>query len=219
MNLFKTLLDVLSKNCDVTIVVRKTGDQNLTVSTLLRNDDTTDPARDAISPFVVTGTADELDAEYADLIKAPMEKSSGIQTSMANFEASAKAAQASSKAAAESKRKETDAKKSAKASVAKILASADTLLKEKKYADAKALYNKAKDAAVLAELTAEKAAAQKGIDTCSKNEAPDIFSAFGEAEAETDPEEQTTKGQDASGEEETEASEEEETIDPLAFGE
>lgn len=208
MNLFKTLLDVLSKNCDVTIVVRKTGDQTLTVSTLLRNDDTADPARDAISPFVVTGTADELDTEYADLIKTPMEKSSGIQTSMANFEASAKAAHASSREATESKRKEADAKKSAKASVAKILASADTLLKEKKYADAKVLYNKAKDAAVLAELTAEKNTAQKGIDTCSKNETPDIFSAFGDTEAETAPEKQETSEEVAS-EEETESSEEE----------
>jgi PRTRC genetic system protein E len=213
MNLFKTLSDILSSDSDVTIVVRKTGDDTLVVSTAVRNHKTEDPAREAIAPFVVSGSADELDAEYASLIKAPMEKSSGIQTSMANFEASAKAAQAASKAAAEKKRAADDAKKTAKTAVAKILGEADTLLKAKKYAEAKARYSKALQEAEKAGLSAEKSAAQKGIDTCSKKETPDIFGAFGdEGKAqETAPAEET---EEESPEEPEEPVDEEEPEEP-----
>ena len=212
MNLFKTLSDILSSDSDVTIVVRKTGDDTLAVSTALKNNSTTDPAKDAIAPFVVSGTAEELDAEFVSLIKAPMEKSSGIQTSMANFEASAKAAQAASKAAAEKKRAADDAKKNAKSAVAKILGEADSLLKAKKYAEAKARYSKALQEAEIAGLSAEKSTAQKGIDTCSKKETPDIFGAFGdEGEAQEAAAEET---QEESPEEPEEPSEEEEPEEP-----
>ena len=180
MNLFKTLLDILSKDSDVTIVVRKTGDATLAVSTALKNNSTTDPAKDAIAPFVVSGTAEELDAEFVSLITTPMEKSAGLQTSMANFEASAKAAQAASKAASEAKRKEEDAKKAAKANVTALLNKAKGLLDEKKYGEAKAAYTKAKAEAEKAGLAAEKGTAQKGIDTCAKQDAPDMFASFGE---------------------------------------
>lgn len=199
MNLFKTISDILSKDSDVTIVIRKTGDDTLAVSTALKNNGTTDPAREVIAPFVVSGTAGELDAEFVSLITAPMERSAGLQSSMANFEASAKAAQAASKAAGEAKRKEEEARKSAKAAVQKTLASADALLKEKKYGEAKALYAKAKADAEKAGLGAEKASAQKGIDACIKNDAPDMFAAFDDA-LRDDAENEEETGDDAGDE-------------------
>ena len=232
MNLFKTLSDILSTDSDVTIVVRKTADDSLVVSTAVKNRKTDDPARDAIAPFVVSGSPAELDAEYTSLIKAPMEKSSGIQTSMANFEASAKAAQAASKAAAEKKRASDDAKKTAKTAVAKILSEADALLKAKKYAEAKAKYSKALQEAEKAGLSAEKSTAQKGVDTCAKHEAPDMFAAFEEGsetqeaaqpgdetaeETEEEEEEESTSDEDASGDDDENEDKQEESAAPSAL--
>ena len=231
MNLFKTLLDILSKDSDVTIVVRKTGDATLAVSTALKNNSTTDPAKDAIAPFVVSGTAEELDAEFVSLITAPMEKSAGLQTSMANFEASAKAAQAASKAASEAKRKEEDAKKAAKANVTALLNKAKGLMDEKKYGEAKTTYNKAKAEADKAGLSAEKAAAQKGIDACAKHDAPDMFASFSDEtdtagdgqETVTDEDPEPSEEPEGTAEEPTEAEEPEDGGEndpsPLNFGE
>lgn len=207
MELFKTLRDILSKNSDVTIVIRKTGDDTLAVSTTLKNGNTEDPAAAVIAPFVVSGTAEELDAEYVPLIKAPMEKSAGIQDSMAAFEASAKAAQAASKAAGEAKRKAEDTKKTAKTAVTKLLSEADALAKQKKFGEAKSVYAKAKAEAEKNGLTAEKATAQKGIDACAKNDAPDMFAAFDGTE-EPEPAPETGTKTDPNPEEEPEPEQE-----------
>ena len=125
MNIFQTIAGILGENDDVTIVVTKSAGGRLAVSTNFRNRAVTDKARDLIAPFLVSGTPDELDAEYCGIIAEPLEQSSGIQTSMANFEASKKLAQA----------------KSQQASAAKGKAENERLAAEKK---ARALYEEAR---------------------------------------------------------------------------
>ena len=125
MNIFQTIAGVLGENDDVTIVVTKSAGGRLAVSTNFRNRAVTDNARDLIVPFLVSGTPEELDADYCGIIAEPLEQSSGIQTSMANFEASKKLAQA----------------KSQQASAAKGKAENERLAAEKK---ARALYEEAR---------------------------------------------------------------------------
>lgn len=105
MNIFQTIAGILGENDDVTIVVTKRAGGRLAVSTNFRNRAVTDKARDLIAPFLVSGTPEELDAEYCGIIAEPLEQSSGIQTSMANFEASKKLAQTKSQQAAATKSK------------------------------------------------------------------------------------------------------------------
>jgi len=233
MDLFKTLAGILSGDTDITIVVRKTGADKLIVSTNLCNRDVEDPAKGVIAPFVVSGTPDELDAGYAALITEPLEQSSGLQTSMKNFEASAKAAKAASKAAAEVKQKEDSAKRETKNAITKLLSEADALFKQKKYRQAKAAYEKAASEAEKADLKDELKKAQAGIAESAKKEVPDIFGAFdmdndpesGEDSTDTDDESptedgdpETEDGDPEPGEEpEEEENPSEDHIDPLKF--
>ena len=182
MNLFKTLAGILCTNADVTIVVRKMADGRLVTSTRFSDNDVNDGAKDLIAPFNVSGSPEDLDSQFTDLIKEPLEQSSGIQTSMKNFEASKKVAQAKSAAASEAKRKEDSEKKAAKDKANKLLSEAKKLMDSRKWKEAKA---KLTEALKLAEslkpaeafLTAS---IQSALDKCKKYDAPDIFS-FGNA--------------------------------------
>lgn len=200
MDLFKTIAGILSGDTDITIVVRKTASDKLVVSTNLRNQALEDPAKGVIAPFVVSGTPEELDAEYAGVITGPLEQSSGLQTSMKNFEASAKAAKAASKAAADLKQKEESAKREAKNAVTKLLSEADALSKQKKYGQAKEKYSEAAKAAEKAELKDELKKAKAGAAECARKDVPDIFGAFADPEsedtdAETPKEEEEPEGE------------------------
>ena len=119
MNIFKTIAGILGENDDVTIVVTKSAGGRLAVSTNFRNREVTDKARDLIAPFLVSGTPDELDAEYCGIIAEPLEQSSGIQTSMANFEASKKLAQAKSQQASATKGKAENERLAAQSAAAR----------------------------------------------------------------------------------------------------
>ena len=190
MNLFQTLAELTGNQDAVTIVIQKTADNRLAVSVRVNNTKVEDPAKAMIAPFVVSGTPEELDAEFVPLIAKPVEQSSGLQTSMENFEASQKVAQANSKKAAEMKSKVNALKEKAK----KSLQEAEKLAKDKKYAEAVKVLEKA-----LAEAPDEsKKSIQTAIDTYKAKTAPDIFSMMGDdfneptQEAEAEPEAEAT---------------------------
>lgn len=179
MNLFKTLAGILSGDTDITIVIRKTGENKLVVSTNLTNHGVEDPAKRVIAPFVVSGSPEELDAEYISVITEPLEQSTGLQTSMKNFEASAKAAKAASKAASELKQKVESAKREAKNAVTKLITEGDKLLKANKYRQAKETFEKAVEEAEKNKLPDELKKAKAGVAEAAKKDVPDMFESFG----------------------------------------
>lgn len=230
MNLFKSLAGILNVDSDMTIVVRKTSSGNLVVSTSVKNNAVSDTAKDIIAPFVVSGTPDELDAEFVGTITAPMEQSVGLQTSMQNFEASKKAAQAKSQAATEAKKKEADEKSKALKEANANVEKAKKLEAEHKYKEAVKLY----EAALPNVLASEKPKIQTAIDRCKKKDQPDIFSSAFDFDAapaaeETKEAEEEPAAEEAAEEptEETEEPEESEETEegasddtnPLNFGE
>ena len=195
MNLFKTLAGILCTNADVTIVIRKMADGRLVTSTRFSNNDVNDDAKDLIAPFNVSGSPEDLDNQFTDLIKEPLEQSSGLQTSMKNFEASKKIAQAKSAAASEAKRKEDSEKKAAKDKANKLLSEAKKLMDSRKWKEAKAKLTEALKLAESlkpAEATLT-ASIQSALDKCKKYDAPDIFS-FGNAIEEEEEEPSATDG-------------------------
>lgn len=214
MNLFETLASILGENADITIVVRKADDDKLIVCTNYKNNSVNDAARNIIAPLVVTGSPAELDAEFVSVISEPIKQSAGLQTSMANFEASKKAAEAKSQAASQKKKKAEDTKKANKKKFDSLMADAKKLADAKKFTEAKKLY---KEALAIAD-GADKAKASSGVDFCEKNEQPDIFS-FGQAEptetpTATEPADEADENPDneeASGEAEKDLSLEEQT--------
>lgn len=217
MNLFKTLAGIMTPNADTTIVVRKSTDGKIIVSVSYKNKDVTDPAKDIIAPFVVSGSPEEMDAEFVSLIAQPIEQSAGIQTSMANFEASKKVAQAKSQAAAEAKKKADEEKKANKAKLTKLMDEAKKLAEEKNFSKAISVYN---EALALADGT-ERTKVQAAIDACKKKDQPDIFSSMGfeDEEPETNEAQNTSEENGDPDPEEPAESEETEGVNPLDFGE
>lgn len=108
--IFKELATFLEEGCDINITVRKVADK-MVACVSYNNTNVKDEAKRMIPPFTVSGTAEELDEEFVNVIKEPLQKSQGLQTSMKEFEAAMEVAKANTKAAAEAKKKENDAKK------------------------------------------------------------------------------------------------------------
>lgn len=192
MNLFTTIADIIKENADTTIVIRKNTDGRLVVSVSYKNREVADPAKDIISPFVVSGTPEELDNEFVELIAEPMEQSADIQTSMANFEASKKIAQAKSQAAAEEKKKAEELKKAKKAKFEKLMAEGKKLAEAKKFGEAILVYTAALAYAEGGDIAKAKAT----IDACKKKDQPDIFSSMGFSDEKPETEEPTSEEAD-----------------------
>lgn len=187
MSLFKKLNDILTTGCKVTIVVTKAQDGTLSAATVLDNSASKDPAKAYIQPFIVTGTPDELDEGFADAIGEPLARSAGLQTSMAQFEASTAVAAARSKAAIAKKADDDKAKKQRKAAFDKAYAKAEALEKEGKLTQAIAAY---KEAAAQGE-GADKAKAEKKARDLQAKDQPslDFFgSTEGDSEETAEPE-------------------------------
>lgn len=111
--MFKEFNQMLGSGDSLTIVITKAGDK-LVTSIVPRKSGLKDNAKDMILPLVLTGTPDELDAEFIQAVSTPIRKTTGILTNLREFEKSTEVAEANSKAAkveAEKARKAADEKK------------------------------------------------------------------------------------------------------------
>ena len=87
---------MMTESVDLTIVIRKTNGQ-LTVSTLPKSNGLKDEAQNHIVPLTVTGTPQELDTGFLQAVTRPIQKTCGLISNMAQFEAQADKAAASSR--------------------------------------------------------------------------------------------------------------------------
>lgn len=111
--MFKELNEMLGNGDSLTIVITKTGEK-LATSIVPRKSGLKDSAKEMILPLVLTGTPEELDADFIKEISTPIRKATGLLTNLREFEKSTEAAEANSKAAkveAEKAKKATDEKK------------------------------------------------------------------------------------------------------------
>lgn len=210
--IFKELATFLEEGCDINITVRKVADK-MVACVSYNNTNVKDEAKRMIPPFTVSGTAEELDEEFVNVIKEPLQKSQGLQTSMKEFEAAMEVAKANTKAAAEAKKKENDAKKKEadaekrkKEEYKKHLDAGNKLKNDKKWKEAIKEYQ----AALPYATDTEKANLTGLITLCKNNDTPDIFAVF------DDEEENNTPTQEETTEEETqntEALEDEKLLD------
>lgn len=174
MDLFKKISEILSLGSTVTIVIAKGKDENeLTTSVMFRNNTVADAAKDIIAPFVVTGSPEELDAEFVSAISAPLEQSKGLQTSMKQFEESQKQAKAQSAASTATKKAVDDAARKNKEKVDKLLAAAKKAKDTKKWDEA---IRNLQEALKLTTDPAAKEKIEKDIAACKEKNVPSIFS-------------------------------------------
>lgn len=152
---------MMQDNSSTTIVARRNSDGTMTVSVSYKAS-TEDPAANLIQPVCLTGTPDELDAEFVKEISEPLQQSAGLQKSMSDFEASMKLAQESSKAASEEKKKKEEAEKKRKDNLKKLTEAAETAINGKNWNEAITSLTKSLEFAT----DAEKGKIQNKINEC-----------------------------------------------------
>ena len=102
---FTSISQMMTESVDLTLVIRKANGQ-LTVSTLPKANGLKDEAANHIIPLTLTGTPEEMDAEFLQHIMQPIRKATGLISNLMEFEKQADKAAANSKAAKDAKAKE-----------------------------------------------------------------------------------------------------------------
>ena len=165
---FTSISQMMTESVDLTLVIRKANGQ-LTVSTLPKANGLRDEAANHIIPLTLTGTPEEMDAEFLQHIMQPIRKATGLISNMMEFEQQADKAAANSKAVKDAKAKETKEEKEKREKYEKHLKKAEELITAKNHKDAIAalqqarLYAKADDQKKVDEMiSAQKKAMNQG---------------------------------------------------------
>ena len=148
---FTAIHQMMTESVDLTIVIRKTNGQ-LTVSTLPKSNGLKDEAQNHIVPLTVTGTPQELDTGFLQAVTRPIQKTSGLISNMAQFEAQADKAAASSKADKEAKSKETKEEREKREKYEKLMKKAEELTAARNHREAVSVLTQAKAHANAAQL-------------------------------------------------------------------
>ena len=132
---FTSISQMMTESVDLTLVIRKANGQ-LTVSTLPKANGLRDEAANHIIPLTLTGTPEEMDAEFLQHIMQPIRKATGLISNMMEFEQQADKAAANSKAVKDAKAKETKEEKEKREKYEKHLKKAEELITAKNHKDA-----------------------------------------------------------------------------------
>lgn len=132
---FTAIHQMMTESVDLTIVIRKTNGQ-LTVSTLPKSNGLKDEAQNHIVPLTVTGTPQELDTGFLQAVTRPIQKTCGLISNMAQFEAQANKAASSSKGAKEAKTKESKEDREKREKYEKNLKKAEEHIAAKRHKEA-----------------------------------------------------------------------------------
>ena len=132
---FTSISQMMTESVDLTLVIRKANGQ-LTVSTLPKANGLRDEAANHIIPLTLTGTPEEMDAEFLQHIMQPIRKATGLISNLMEFEKQADKAAANSKAAKDAKAKETKEEKEKREKYEKHMKKAEELITAKNHKDA-----------------------------------------------------------------------------------
>ena len=125
---FTSISQMMTESVDLTLVIRKANGQ-LTVSTLPKANGLKDEAQNYIVPLTLTGTPEEMDAEFLQHIMQPIRKATGLISNLMEFEKQADKAAANSKAAKDAK--ETKEEKEKREKYEKHMKKAEELITAK----------------------------------------------------------------------------------------
>ena len=137
---FQTIYGLLTESTEVGINIKRVNDK-LTVAVMPRHRELKERTADAFIPLVVSGTPEELDCGFADIMAAPVARSVGIMTNLREFERQAEraAAKAKPKTAAEKETKEAKETKEKNDRLDKLMKRVDESVTARRFADAMAL--------------------------------------------------------------------------------
>lgn len=132
---FTSISQMMTESVDLTLVIRKANGQ-LTVSTLPKANGLKDEAANHIIPLTLTGTPEEMDAEFLQHIMQPIRKATGLISNLVEFEKQADKAAANSKATKDAKAKESKEEKEKREKYEKHLKKAEEFIAAKNHKDA-----------------------------------------------------------------------------------
>ena len=132
---FTAIHQMMTEGVDLTLVIRKANGQ-LTVSLLPKSNGLKDEAQNHLVPLTVSGHPQELDAGFLQAVARPIQKTTGLISNMAQFEAQAEKAASESKAAKETKAKETKEEKEKREKYEKHFKKAEELIAAKNHKEA-----------------------------------------------------------------------------------
>lgn len=137
---FQTIYGLLTESTEVGINIRRVNDK-LTVAVMPRHKELKDGASGGFIPLVASGTPEELDGGFANIMAAPVAKTVGIMTNLKEFERQAEkaAAKGKPKAAAEKETKEAKETKEKNDRLYKLMKRVDESVTARRFADAMAL--------------------------------------------------------------------------------
>lgn len=137
---FQTIYGLLTESTEVGINIRRVNDK-LTVAVMPRHKELKDGASGGFIPLVASGTPEELDGGFANIMAAPVAKAVGIMTNLKEFERQAEkaAAKGKPKAAAEKETKEAKETKEKNDRLDKLIKRVDDSVTARRFADAMAL--------------------------------------------------------------------------------
>lgn len=82
---FQTIYGLLTESTEVGINIKRVNDK-LTVAVMPRHKELKDGASGGFIPLVASGTPEELDGGFANIMAAPVAKAVGIMTNLKEFE-------------------------------------------------------------------------------------------------------------------------------------
>lgn len=172
---FQTIYGLLTESTEVGINIRRVNDK-LTVAVMPRHKELKDGASGGFIPLVASGTPEELDCGFANIMAAPVAKAVGIMTNLKEFERQAEkaAAKGKPKAAAEKETKEAKETKEKNDRLDKLMKRIDESVSARRFGDAVALLKHAMTFAPAERLDAVKARMQ---EVRRKSEEGSLFAA------------------------------------------
>ena len=137
---FQTIYGLLAESTEVGISIRRVNDK-LTVAVMPRHNELKERATDSFIPLVASGTPEELDGGFANIMAAPVAKAVGIMTNLKEFERQAEkaATKGKPKAAVEKETKEAKEAKEKNDRLDKLMKRVDESVTARRIADAMAL--------------------------------------------------------------------------------
>ena len=170
---FQTIYGLLAESTEVGINIKRVNDK-LTVAVMPRHNELKERATDSFIPLVASGTPEELDCGFADIMAAPVSKAVGIMTNLKEFERQAEkaAAKGKPKAAAEKETKEAKETKEKNDRLDKLMKRVDESVTARRFADAMALL---KHALTIATAEKQDAVKAKMQEVRSKSEEGSLF--------------------------------------------
>ena len=137
---FQTIYGLFTESTEVGINIKRVNDK-LTVAVMPRHRELKEGTAGGFIPLVASGTPEELDGGFADIIAAPVAKAVGIMTNLSEFERQAEKAAANGKpkAAAEKETKEARETKEKNDRLDKLMKRIDESVTARRFADAMVL--------------------------------------------------------------------------------